>query len=166
MLTVYTLPIPKDPSWIDLSATPLDELVDSALAVLAHQTSAVVWFGYLEGFMLTPQEETRLRPVLRAFPCHLVCTLPLMLPYAWKTEVQTIYTTDPNGVSCAHDDGGALRNGSATGHNDARPAVAPDTGVHQAGKTRRPQARRVQKGQDSAPRKARGAQADDGIRTQ
>jgi len=90
MLTVYTVPVPRKPEWIDLSGIPLDELVDSALAVLAHQPIATVWFGYLEGFMLTSQEEIRLRPVLRAFPCHVVCSMPLLLPFAWKTETETI----------------------------------------------------------------------------
>ena len=145
MLTVYTVQVSRQPDWIDLSATPLDELVESALAVLSHQTTATIWFGYLEGFMLTPQEETRLRPVVRAFPCHLVCTLPLLLPSAWKTDVETIYTTDPNGVPRPDDNGGAVRNGRPLEHNDAGGTPAADVGVHQTGKARRSQARRVQK---------------------
>lgn len=166
MLTVYTVPITKKPDWIDLAGLPLDELVEAASSVLAHHTSAVVWLGYLEGFMLTPQEETRLRPVLRAFPCHLVCTLPCLLPCAWKTDTEVIYTTDPNGASESHNDGGAVLDGRAPEHNDAGGAPAPDPSVHQAGKARRSQARRVQKGQNPTPRKAkRGAQTDNGVRT-
>ncbi len=166
MLTVYTVPIQKQRDWIDLSSLPLDDLVPAALAVLAHQTSAVVWFGYLEGTMLTPQEETRLRPVLRAFPCHLVCTLPLFLPYAWKTDVETIYTTDPNGAPDSHDNGGAVRNGRSVGHDNARGTPPSDVGVHQTGKARRTQARRVQKGSNSASQQAIGSQANDGVRSQ
>ena len=166
MLTVYTVQIPKDPSWIDLSSTPLAELVDAALAVLSHQKTATVWFGYLEGFMLTPQEETRLRPVLRAFSCHLVCTLPFLLPYAWKTDVEAIYTVNPNGGSDSHNHGGPVLDGRAPGHNDARGAPAADDRVPEAGKARRPQARRVQKGPHSAPRKTKRPEANDGVRTQ
>lgn len=166
MLTVYTIPVPRPPEAIDLSGLPLDELVDAALAVRAHQTSAAIWFGYLEGFMLTPQEETQLRSVLRAFPCSVVCSMPLFLPHAWKMEVDTMYTTDPNGVPNSHDNGRPLHDGRSTGHDDASGAPASDSGVHQTGKARRSQAGRVQKGQDSTPRKARRPQANDGIRTQ
>ena len=47
MLTVYTVPVPRKPEWIDLSGVALDDLVDAALAVVNHQTTAVVWLSLI-----------------------------------------------------------------------------------------------------------------------
>ena len=100
MLTVYTRPTQRPPgTTVDLSAIPLDGLIDAALAVHAHQSSAVLWFGYLDGWMLTPHEEVLLRKVLRKFECSLVSAFPLSLSQAWKNEIRTIYTTEGNGAA-------------------------------------------------------------------
>jgi hypothetical protein len=90
MLTVYTHPIPRPADSFDLSGTPLDELVDTALAILQHQKQAHIWFGYLDGWMLSPHEEVLLRPVLRAFSCSLVTQHPLALSHAWKNEIDIV----------------------------------------------------------------------------
>ena len=88
MLTVYTVRVSRQPEWIDLSGVPLNDLVDAALAVLAHQKTAVVWLGYLEGFMLSAQEETRLRPVLRAFPVISSAPIPFSFPLRGKRTLK------------------------------------------------------------------------------
>ena len=79
MLTVYTYSIPKPADVFDLSETPLEQLADTATAILTHHKTAVIWFGYLEGWMLTPMEEVRLRKVIRAFPC--ITLLLAFLPF-------------------------------------------------------------------------------------
>ena len=96
MLTVYTYPIPKPEDCFDLSIVPLSEVVDTALSVLNHQTKAKIWFGYLDGWMLTPQEEVLLRKVIRTFPCILVSHFPFSLSNAWKNEIDTIYNGHSN----------------------------------------------------------------------
>lgn len=112
MLTVYTTMVPKPPDSIDLSRVPLDELVDAALSVHAHQTSCTVWFGYLDGWMLTPREDILLRRVLRKFECFLVTSVPLALSQSWKNELRTVYTADPHyGAPGTHHDGGAVHDG-------------------------------------------------------
>ena len=90
MLTVYTYPIPKPEDCFDLSIVPLSEFVDTALSALNHQTKAKSWFGYLDGWMLTPQEEVLLRKVIRTFPCILVSHFPFSLSNAWKQEIDRI----------------------------------------------------------------------------
>jgi len=119
MLTVYTYRVPVPHGAIDLSGLPLDELADAALAIFHHQKEATIWFGYLDGWMLTPPEETRLRAVLRAFPCCLVTHFPFALSHAWKNEIETIYTADPNGLSNSDYNGCALRDGSASEHDSS-----------------------------------------------
>jgi hypothetical protein len=112
MLTVYLYKVPRPAKALDLSLTPLDDLADSAMAFYSHQTSGSIWFGYLEGWMLTPQQEALIRPVLRKFDCILVTAVPLSLSHAWQNEIETIYTADPNGPANTHDDGRSLHNGS------------------------------------------------------
>lgn len=100
MLTVYATRTTRPPgTTVDLSGLPLDGLVDAALAVYAHQTSAVVWLGYLDGWMLTPHEEVLLRNVLRKFECALCSAFPLSLSQSWKNEIRTIYTDGGNGAA-------------------------------------------------------------------
>ena len=82
MLTVYMFRRDKPPGAFDLSIIPLDELADAVTAIVAHHTSGHLWFGYLEGWMLTSREEVLLRPALRNFPCSCVCLFPLALPHA------------------------------------------------------------------------------------
>jgi len=120
MLTVYTYSIPRPSGAIDLSTIPLDSLAESAVAILAHQKSATLWFGYLDGWMLTPHEEVRLRAVLRAFPCVVVSRFPLSFSLAWKNEINFIYTVPLHGHSHSHNDGGSLHDRSPIGHNETR----------------------------------------------
>lgn len=127
MLTVYTYRIPKPADAIDFSLTPLDTLVESSLAVLAHQKTATIWFGYLDGWMLTPQEETLLRKVIRAFPCVVVSTFPLSFSLAWKNEIDTIYTAERHGNSNSHNHGGAVHNRSSSGYNTLSLQFAADS---------------------------------------
>ncbi len=101
MLTVYTHRRNRPENTIDLSTMPLSELTDSALAIFSHQRTAHIWFGYLEGWMLTPHEEVLLRKVLRKFECSLVSHFPLSFSAAWQNEINTIYTAD---ITLSHGD--------------------------------------------------------------
>jgi hypothetical protein len=99
MLTVYTYPCPKPDNAFDLSVIPLDELCNVVTNVYEHQKSAVIWLGYLDGWMLTSREEVLFRNLIRAFQCIVVSRHPISLPYAWKNEIETIYTGQPHGDS-------------------------------------------------------------------
>ena len=165
MLTVYTY-LERCPSEaVDLSAIPLDELAAAVLDVCQHQTSARIWLGYLEGWMLTPQEEVLLRQAVRKFDCGLVTHFPLSLSHAWQNEIRTIYTADPNGAPNANDNGGALQHGSPAGHGQSRSQSAPDQGNHKGRKAGRPPKGRVQTRQDSAPKDNSSAAKDNGVRS-
>lgn len=96
MLTVYTYRIPKPAPCYDLSSLSITDMVDAVVSLCQHQTSGTVWLGYLDGWMLTPQEEVQLRAALRIFSCVLVSRFPLALSRSWKNEIDTIYTTNPN----------------------------------------------------------------------
>jgi hypothetical protein len=131
MLTVYTYSIPKPADSFDLSETPLEQLATTATAILTHHKTAVLWFGYLEGWMLTPMEEVRLRKVLRAFPCIVMSRVPLAFSNAWKMEIDTIYTTPPNGDSNPDHNGGPAHAGREVQHGDASGVFAPDGFIDQ-----------------------------------
>ena len=111
MLTVYTYAVPRPPNSLDLSIVSLDELADTIQDIYAHQQGVHLWFGYLDGWMLTPREEVLIRSAIRTFECSLVTAFPLALSQAWKMEVGTIYTEPPNGSPHTHDNGRALHDG-------------------------------------------------------
>lgn len=94
MLFVYNHLRKKPLYCIDLSKLPLDELTTAALALYNHQKSATIWFGYLDGWMLSPQEEVLLRKVLRKFDCIVVSHFPLSFSQAWKNEIDTVFTEE------------------------------------------------------------------------
>lgn len=114
MLTVYTTKIAKPEKAIDLSSVPLDELVDAALSVYTHYTTGEVWFGYLDGWMLSPREEVLLRKVIRKFDCFLVSYFPLSLSQSWKNEIKTIYTNELNGDTNTDHNGRSLHDGCSS----------------------------------------------------
>lgn len=94
MLDVYTFRLDRPPPHeFDLSGIPLSTFTQHAMSIYDHHTSGRIWFGYLEGWMLTPQEEAVLRKVLRKFSCSLVTAFPHSLSPAWKNEIRTLYTS-------------------------------------------------------------------------
>lgn len=111
MLTVYTYRVPRPPNCFDVSGLPLDELCDTVLDICAHQRDIVLWFGYLDGWMLTPREEVLLRKAIRQFSCVVVSHFPLAFSHAWKNEIDKVYTEGLHGDSQAHDDGRAVHHG-------------------------------------------------------
>jgi hypothetical protein len=103
MLTVYTYPIPKPKDCFDLSGLPLDKLCESASSIHEHQKKATIWFGYLDGWMLTPLEAVVLRKLLRTFDCIVVSHHPMSFSHSWKNEIDWIYTEPLNGDSCINN---------------------------------------------------------------
>jgi hypothetical protein len=156
MLTVYTYRISTPKEFIDFSGIPLSELVDAALAVFSHQKEAKIWFGYLDAWMLTPQEDVLLRKVIRKFQCGFVTHFPMALSQSWKNEIDTIYTAELNGDSQTDNNGSSVLNRSSTGHDMSRTESSSDGGHHHNRKARRSQARRVKKGQGSSSEPTEG----------
>jgi hypothetical protein len=115
MLTLYTFQRPKPAECFDMSIVPLDELVDMVVAIHSHQKAATLWFGYLDGWMLTPREEVRMRSVIRDFHCHAMSHFPLSFSQSWKNEIDMIYTDNVqhNGLPNSNDNGSSLHNGRA-----------------------------------------------------
>ena len=157
MLTVYTYPASKPAGAFDVSGISLDELVDACLAILHHQKNAHIWFGYLDGWMLNPREEVLLRKVLRAFPCSVVSHFPLAFSQSWKNEIDTIYTSPVNGDPNLNHNGSVIHDRSSSGHEQPDPQPTLERDNHQNRKARRPQARRVQKGQNPTPKHNSGS---------
>jgi hypothetical protein len=120
MLTVYTYPTHPPKDCINLSGIPLNTFLDSTLAVYHHQKNVKIWFGYLDGWMLTPHEETLLRKVIRTFPCYAVSCFPVSFSYAWKNEIDTIYTAEVNGDSNTDNNGSSVHNGCTIGYEQTR----------------------------------------------
>lgn len=120
MLTVYTYPRKSPNNCIDMSGIPLNELTESLLAIFHHQKNVSIWFGYLDGWMLTPHEETLIRKVIRTFPCYVVSHFPVSFSYAWKNEIDTIYTAELNGDSNTDNNGSSVYDGCSFGHKQTR----------------------------------------------
>ena len=80
--------------WVDISNVPSDNLMEQCDAILSHHTNPCVFLGYLEpGWMLESPHQTRLRTLFRKFPVGFVCEFPISIPFSWKNETHTIYTT-------------------------------------------------------------------------
>ena len=100
---------------MDLSLEPLTSMTDAALGVFSHHKTATIWFGYLEGWMLDPMEETRLRPVIRELDCHVITREPISFSQAWKNEIDWVYTVgEDNGSPDSHNNGRFVHNGSSS----------------------------------------------------
>jgi hypothetical protein len=132
MLVVYLYPAPKPANCFDLSYELLTTFTDTALGILAHHKTATLWFGYLEGWMLSPEEETRLRAVIRAFECHVITREPMSFSQAWKNEISVVHFKDVNGSTNAHDDGGVVHSERPPQHEPPS-GVPPIDGVHHQG---------------------------------
>jgi hypothetical protein len=131
MLTVYTYKIPKPAGCFDLSILPLDKWMDTVLDITAHQTTGVLWFGYLDGWMLTPHEEVVLRKAIRQFNCILITQFPFSLSQAWKNEIDWVYTVEPNGSANTHNNGRLIHDGGSPQHRHASSGSSPYGFGHQ-----------------------------------
>ena len=138
MLDVYTYPIPRPANTLDLSLTPLEELPTAVLDICDHQRDVVLWFGYLDGWMLNPREEVLLRRALRKFDCVLYTCFPLSLSFAWQNEIRTIYTARSHGATNTDNDGGTVHNGRTTEHRHSGSGTTFERIDHQGGKTGSP----------------------------
>ena len=116
MLTVYLYNTEKPPGSFDLSYELVDNLADTALGILAHHKTGVIWLGYLEGWMLDAVDETKMRAVLRAFDCHVVTREPLSFSQAWKNEIDHLYTSEAHGPTSINHNGGSVHRERATEH--------------------------------------------------
>jgi len=132
MLTVYLYNTEKPPGCFDLSYELVQDLADVALSILAHHKTGLIWFGYLEGWMLSPPDETRLRTVIRNFHCHVVTREPLSFSQAWKNEIDHVYTSEAHGPSRIDHNGGSVYSERAIEHQPPS-GVSPLDGVHHQG---------------------------------
>ena len=82
--------------------------------ICSHQKQVLLWFGYLDGWMLTPHEEVLLRKALRKFDCFLCSAFPLSLSQAWKNEIKAIYTDRGNGDPKPDNDGSPVYYGCSS----------------------------------------------------
>jgi hypothetical protein len=116
MLIVYTYLQSRPTNTIDLSMVPLNELAQTVRDIVHHQKNVDLWFGYMDGWMLTPHEEVILRKAIRKFTCHVVSLFPCAFSQSWKNEIHSIYTENPYGDSDTHHNGSAIHDGNAIGY--------------------------------------------------
>lgn len=106
--------------FLDLSKINSNELATESESIVAHHSNCIVYLGYLEpGWMLTLPEQTRMRKLFRKFPVAIVCLFPESLPYSWKTDIDTIYTDNPNGFTDSVNNGSIVHDKPKNGHNKA-----------------------------------------------
>lgn len=116
MLVVYTYPRFRPQNTIDLSTIPLNEFAQTVQDIVDHQRNVELWFGYIDGWMLTPHEEVILRKAIRKFECHAVSFFPLAFSQSWKNEIRSIYTDRLDGEPDTHNNGSSLHNGCEIGY--------------------------------------------------
>lgn len=101
---------------IDLSKVPSVDLANECDSITNHHGNCSVFLGYLEpGWMIEPAHQTRIRKLIRKFDVGIVLHYPESLPYSWKNEIDTFYTTVPlnqNGNSNSIHDGSSLQDQS------------------------------------------------------
>ena len=116
MLIVYTYPRFRPKHTIDLATIPLNEFAQTVQDIVDHQKDVELWFGYIDGWMLTPHEEVILRKAVRKFECHVVSFFPFAFSQSWKNEIRSIYTDSPHGDSRADNNGSAVHDGGSVGY--------------------------------------------------
>jgi hypothetical protein len=80
-------------TFLDLSKVSSDHLASEATSIVIHQSSCVVFLGYLEpGFMLDGYSQTIMRKLFRKFDVAMVCEFVESIPFSWKNEINTLYT--------------------------------------------------------------------------
>jgi len=96
MLEVYCEQIPEIPkNCIDLSKHMSSELVDKLETIYAHHSDATIYLGFLDPlFMLSPQEETRMRKAIRKFRVLIAVRNPFTLPFSWKNGISKLFLLD------------------------------------------------------------------------
>jgi len=84
----------SDFQWVDISSVSSENLMEQCDAITCHHTNSCIFLGYIEpGWMLDPPHQTRMRTMFRKFPVGFVCEFPIGIPFSWKNEIDTIYTT-------------------------------------------------------------------------
>lgn len=78
---------------LDLSKVPSSQLGSESISIVNHQTSCIIFLGYLEpGFMLDGPSQTIMRKLFRKFDVAMVTNFMDSLPLSWKNEINTLYT--------------------------------------------------------------------------
>lgn len=98
--------------YLDLSRIPSNRLADEIDSIVGHHSSCCVFLGYLEpGWMLELTHQTRIRKLFRKFPVGIVTNFVESLPFSWKNEIDTFYTSrliTKNGKSNTLNDGSSV----------------------------------------------------------
>jgi hypothetical protein len=77
---------------IDISRVSSSELITQAEAIFQHHTGKSIFLGFLEpGWMLSPEHQTRMRPIFRKFKVGFVCFHKSSIPFSWKNEIDILY---------------------------------------------------------------------------
>lgn len=103
-----------------MSTLLLNDLADAVDEIVSHHTKGTIFLGYIDGWMLTPCEEVRLRRALRTLSCIAISHFPLSLSNAWQNEIDWVYTDNINGLCNTHNNGGSLHDGRTSEYGPTR----------------------------------------------
>lgn len=79
---------------IDLSKLHSNLLAKEATLIVEHHKQCCVFLGHIEpGWMLDPASQVQLRELFRKFPVGMVVEFSESIPFSWKNEIDTIYTS-------------------------------------------------------------------------
>ena len=78
---------------IDLSRIPSADIILQSESIFQHHSDTSIFLGFLEpGWMLSPENQTRMRPIFRKFKVGFVCFHKQSIPFSWKNEIETLYS--------------------------------------------------------------------------
>ena len=77
---------------INISQVPSSEIITQCEAIFQHQADTSIFLGFLEpGWMLSAEDQTRMRRVFRKFKVGFVCFHKESIPFSWKNEIEILY---------------------------------------------------------------------------
>lgn len=77
---------------INMSQIPSSDILIQCEAILQHHTNTSIFLGFLEpGWMLSPEAQTRMRPVFRKFKVGFSCVHLESIPFSWKNEIESVF---------------------------------------------------------------------------
>jgi hypothetical protein len=78
---------------ISISQVPSSDIITQCESIFQHHADTSIFLGFLEpGWMLSPEDQTRMRPIFRKFKVGFVCVHKESIPFSWKNGIETVYS--------------------------------------------------------------------------
>jgi len=77
---------------INISQVSSSEIITQCEAIFQHHSDTSIFLGFLEpGWMLSAEDQTRMRVIFRKFKVGFLCVHKESIPFSWKNGIETLY---------------------------------------------------------------------------